>query len=301
MRRSTGTFEVPCYLVACGPTRRPGFHYSSYQARRAADADPRQRRDGAVRVHRPEHRRRPLTPARISLYGHGLLGSHTEVTATAWRTWRASTTSSSARPTGGAWPRATTVNDAAALGNLNLFASGRRPPPAGRAQHAVPGPADAQPAGLCRPTPAFQAGGQPRDRHLEPVLRRQQPGRDHGRHDDRGRRRTSAAPCSASPAWTTATCCSSAARTSRRSARSSAPAYPDQSTAPVLLDLCSSCGTAASRTATPQYMTSHPLPDTPSHQVLMQIAYGDYPGEHVRRRGRGADDRRLGATSRRST
>jgi len=24
------------------------------------------------------------------------------------------------------------------------------------------------------------------------------------------------------------------------------------------------------------YMTSHPLPDTPTHQVLMQIAYGDF-------------------------
>ena len=46
---------------------------------------------------------------------------------------------------------------------------------------------------------AFQAGRAAADRHLAPVLRRQQPGRDHGRHDDRGRAGLPAAPCSASP------------------------------------------------------------------------------------------------------
>ena len=63
---------------------------------------------------------------------------------------------------------------------------GGRPSPAGRAEHALPGPAAAPQGrpGDERRLPGRRAAA---DRHLAPVLRRQQPGRDHGRHDDRGR------------------------------------------------------------------------------------------------------------------
>ena len=48
-------------------------------------------------------------------------------------------------------------------------------------------------------------------------------------------------------------------------------------------------------------MTSNPLPDTPAHQVLMQVAFGDHQVQHLRGRGRGAHDRARPPTGRRST
>jgi hypothetical protein len=52
--------------------------------------------------------------------------------------------------------------------------------------------------------------------------------------------------------------------------------YPDQSMYPVILDLLDQLWDRADPDGYAPYMTSHPLPDTPSHQVLMQIAYGDF-------------------------
>jgi hypothetical protein len=66
--------------------------------------------------------------------------------------------------------------------------------------------------------------------------------------------------------------------------------YPDQSMYPVILDLLDQLWDRADPDGYAPYMTSHPLPDTPTHQVLVQIAYGRLPGEHVRRRRR---ERRL--------
>ena len=52
--------------------------------------------------------------------------------------------------------------------------------------------------------------------------------------------------------------------------------YPDQSLRPVILDLMQQLWDRGDPDGYAQQMTSHPLPDTPSHQVLMQIAYGDF-------------------------
>ena len=45
---------------------------------------------------------------------------------------------------------------------------------------------------------------------------------------------------------------------------------------PVILDLLDQLWDRGDPDGYAPYMTSHPLPDTPSHQVLMQIAYGDF-------------------------
>jgi hypothetical protein len=75
-----GSLQVPCYLVTCGPTATTGFHYSSSKP----DATPTQI-PGNVATALFEcvipSSASPSNPARISLYGHGLLGSRTEVTA----------------------------------------------------------------------------------------------------------------------------------------------------------------------------------------------------------------------------
>jgi len=52
--------------------------------------------------------------------------------------------------------------------------------------------------------------------------------------------------------------------------------YPDQSVHPVVLDLLQQLWDEADPDGYAQHMTSHPLPDTPPHEVLMQIAYGDF-------------------------
>ncbi len=127
----------------------------------------------------------PGDPARISLYGHGLLGSHTEVDGGQRRGdgHRAQHGLLRHRLVGpglgrtrqrcrrGAEPEPVPERD--------------RPAPAGRAEHALPGPAAAQPRRVCR-QPRLPVRSASADRHLAPVLRRQQPGRDRGRHAHRG-------------------------------------------------------------------------------------------------------------------
>jgi hypothetical protein len=53
-------------------------------------------------------------------------------------------------------------------------------------------------------------------------------------------------------------------------------AYPDQSLYPVITDLMQQLWDRGDPEGYAAYMTSHPLPDTPAHTVLMQIAYGDF-------------------------
>ncbi len=54
------------------------------------------------------------------------------------------------------------------------------------------------------------------------------------------------------------------------------PAYPDETLHPWLLDLIQQLWDRGDPDEYAQQMTDHPLPDTPAHQVLMQIAYGDF-------------------------
>jgi hypothetical protein len=80
LRIVTGTFNVPCYLTVCGASATTGFHYSSHRP----DALPTQIPGNVATA--PFECIIPSSasssrPARISLYGHGLLGDHTEVEA----------------------------------------------------------------------------------------------------------------------------------------------------------------------------------------------------------------------------
>ena len=76
-RRITGTVAVPCYLnrKGCPPGAR--FHYSS----RKPDALPTQMKGNVAQA--PFQCNVPRvafgSPSRIALYGHGLLGSHTQI------------------------------------------------------------------------------------------------------------------------------------------------------------------------------------------------------------------------------
>ena len=111
--RATWSSAVPV-----GPA---GLPLQLVQARRDADADPGQRRDDDVRVRRAEHRDRPdagadlaLRPRAAGLRGRG----HGDADA---RRWRSGTTSCICSTTFWGLANDDTLNDAAALGNLNLF------------------------------------------------------------------------------------------------------------------------------------------------------------------------------------
>ena len=53
-------------------------------------------------------------------------------------------------------------------------------------------------------------------------------------------------------------------------------AYPDQSLHPLILDLMQQLWDRGDPDGYAQQMTTNPLPDTPAHTVLMQVAYGDF-------------------------
>ena len=70
--------------------------------------------------------------------------------------------------------------------------------------------------------------------------------------------------------------------------------YPDQSMYPVITDLIQQLWDRGDPDGYAQQMTTHPLPDTPSHAVLMQIAYGDF---QVSQYAGAAEARTIGASA----
>jgi hypothetical protein len=80
VRDVQGSFQVPCYLTTCGASATTGFHYSSTKP----DALPTQISGNMAATALFEcivpTSASPSSPARISLCGHGLLGSRNEVT-----------------------------------------------------------------------------------------------------------------------------------------------------------------------------------------------------------------------------
>ncbi len=54
------------------------------------------------------------------------------------------------------------------------------------------------------------------------------------------------------------------------------PYYPNQTTRPLVLDMMQMLWDRGEPDGYAERMTSNPLPDTPSHQVLMDIAFGDH-------------------------
>ena len=76
-----GTFQVPCYLVTCGPSTETGFHYTANTST-DPDATPTQipgnKATAQFECLVPSSAT-PANPARLSLYGHGLLGDMSEV------------------------------------------------------------------------------------------------------------------------------------------------------------------------------------------------------------------------------
>ena len=266
-----GTFDVPCYLIQCGTTATIGFHYSSHKP----DAVPTQT-PGNIAVAPFEciiPSARP-TPARVSLYGHGLFDDLTDVEdppvealATGHNMVLCATD----------WWGLTDADEPFAgqvVANLNLF-----PVIVDRLQQAVLntlflGRLMISPQGFAS-NPDFQVGGRPAidtsnlyydgnsqggimggvTLAVSPDVRRAVlgvTGMDYG--NLLLARSTDFTTFSTLLGFT----------------------YPDASMYPVILDLLDQLWDRGDPDGYAPYMTSHPLPDTPPHQVLMQIAYGDF-------------------------
>jgi len=268
-----GTFRIPCYLRVCGPSAQPGFHYSS----RGLYATPTQI-PGNVATSQFEcvvpSSATPSHPARISLYGHGLLGSRNEVTAVDVEAMATEHDMVFCSTDFWGLAEGDTGNDAAALVNLNRFPAVIDRLQQGALNTLYLGRLLLRAGGLSS-SPAFRQGGRP-------VI-----DTSHLYYDGNSQGGIMGGFLTAvAPDWRRAVLGVTGMDYANLLVQRStdfAPfgqvlyaAYPDPSSHPLILDLMQQLWDRGDPDGYAQQMTSHPLPDTPSHQVLMQIAYGDH-------------------------
>ncbi|MGI8571183.1 MAG: hypothetical protein ACR2L9_00890 [Solirubrobacteraceae bacterium] len=273
VRRVQGTVEVPCYLRTCGASATTGFHYGS----RKPDASPSQLPGNVASAPFecviPSSAGNPA-PARISLYGHGLLGDRTEVEA------------------GDVVAMATEHNfvfcatdwwglasgdvgfDVTALQNLNLFGSVVDRLQQGVLNTLFLGRLMLNPSGLAA-NPAFQVGGHP----AIDTSALYYDGNSQG--GIMGGMTTAVAPDFRRAALGVPGM-NYGGMLLQRSTDFSAyepflyGSYADPSLHPLILDLMQQLWDRGEADGYAEQMTNHPPPDTPSHVVLMQVAYGDH-------------------------
>ena len=268
-----GTFQVPCYLLACGASTAQGFHYSSA----APDAVPTQI-PGNVATAQFEcvipSVAGAADPARISLYGHGLLGSRDEVTSAPVEALATGHDMVFCATDFWGLAQGDVGNDAAALGNLNLFPAVVDRLQQGALNSLYLGRLMLNPGGLATSS-VFQQSGRP----LIETSNLYYDGNSQGGIE--GGMLTALSP-DIRRAVLGVTGIDYANLLVQRST-DFVPFgdilyanYKDQSLHPLILDLMQQLWDRGEPDGYAEQMTNHPLPDTPSHQVLMQIAYGDH-------------------------
>ena len=268
-----GTLAVPCYLAVCGASTQPGFHYASTSPYATPTQTPGNVATTSFECIVPSTAT-PLTPARISLYGHGLLGSEDEVTAGAEEALASG--HNIVLCATDFWGLATddTANDAAALGNINLFGAVIDRLQQGALNTLYLGRLMLNPAGLAS-NAAFRIAGQP----VIETSNLYYDGNSQGGIE--GGMVTALSP-DVRHAVLGVTGIDYANLLVQRSTDFAPfgailyPAYPGDSVHPLVLDLMQQLWDRGEPDGYAEQMTTHPLPGTPSHQVLMQIAYGDH-------------------------
>jgi hypothetical protein len=268
-----GTFQVPCYLVTCGPTAESGFHYSSSQP----DATPTQI-PGNVATAQFEcllpKSASPGRSARISLYGHGLLGDKSEVESS-WVTDLITGHNMAFCATD--WWGLAEGDAPLALksaGDLNLF-----PALVDRLQQGVLNTLFLarlmrSPSGFAA-DPHFQSGGQPVFDNSNVFYDGNSQGGIEG-----------GLTTAVAPDFTRAVLGVTGIDYGNMLIQRSSDftpfkqvldnVYTDPSLYPLITDLMQQLWDRGDPDGYAAYMTSHPLPGTPAHQVLMQLAYGDF-------------------------
>jgi hypothetical protein len=272
VRAVLGTFKVPCYLIVCGPSATTGFHYSS----NGPDALPTQLTGNVATASFecliPSSAGNP-TPARISLYGHGFLGSYRNVEALDLLELASLHNIVLCATDWWGLAQGDKRYDINAMRQLSKF-----PAMVDRMQQGVLnmlylGRLMVNPKGLASDT-AFQLGGRP----VIDTSNLFYDGNSTG--GIQGGITTAVAPDFRRAVLGVTGIDWANLLIPRTSGIGSLGViafrrYPDLSVRPVILDLMQQLWDRGDPDAYAQYMISDPLPDTPSHTVLMQVAYGD--------------------------
>jgi hypothetical protein len=290
LKRIQGTYQVPCYLVTCGASATTGFHYGSTNA----FATPTQIHGNVATAEFDcivPTTANPAARARVSLYGHGLLGSRDEV-EDSWVQDLANNHNMAFCATDW-WGLAEgdAGYDISALKDLNNF-----PNVIDRLQQGVLnflflGRLMISPSGFAS-NPAFQSGGQP----VIDTSHLYYDGNSQGGIE--GGLTTAVAP-DFTHALLGVTGIDYGGLLLERSTDFPTygtflfSSYTDKSMDSVILDVMQQLWTRGDPDAYAAEMTSHPLPNTPKHVVLMQLAYGDF---QVSQYSGAAEARTIGAS-----
>jgi hypothetical protein len=270
--RVVGTYNVPCYLNVCGATANTGFHYGSNKPNALPTQIPGNVATAQFECIIPHSA--DSQPARISLYGHGLFGSFDEVEA---GNVQAMATEHNIVFCATAWwgmAQADELNDAGVLANLNGFENVVDRLQQGVLNFLYLGRVMLNPKGFAS-NAAFQSGG-------HSVLNT-----SHLYYDGNSQGGIEGGLTTAvAPDFTRAVLGVSGMNYGNVLVQRStdfAPfgsiltaSYRDNSMYTLTLDLIQQLWNRGDPDGYAQYMTSHPLPDTPAHTVLMQISYGDH-------------------------
>jgi hypothetical protein len=277
LREVQGTFTVPCYLTTSNCAIGGGFQYSSADP----DATPTQQSGnvGTAQFDCIIPRVAEGAPARASLYGHGLLGSRTEVRAGNVQSMAAEHDFAFCATDWWGLASADVPFDVSALQNLNRF-----PAVADRLQQGVLntlllGRLMANPGGFASDA-AFRQNGSP----LFDTSHLYYDGNSQG--GIMGGITTAVAP-DYTRAVLGVTGMDYGGILLQRSTDFTpfanflygvAPGggYTDSSIHPLVLDLMQQLWDRGEADAYAAHMTADPLPETPAHDVLMHVAYGDH-------------------------
>jgi hypothetical protein len=286
IREVQGTFQVPCYLTTCGLAATTGFHYSS----KRPDATPTQIKGNVATALFDcivPSTATALNPARISLYGHGLLGSRTEVHAGNVEDMAMEHNMVFCATDWWGLAEQDTAFDITALQNLNNFPAVVDRLQQGVLNTLVLGRLMLNPQGFAS-NPAFRSTPRPLPVQIVPgQLSRPLIDTSHLYYDGNSQGGIMGGMTTAvAPDFQRAVLGVSGMNYGNLLVQRStdfAPfgqllfgSYTDKSMDPVILDLMQQLWDRGDPDGYAEQMTSHPLPDTPSHTVLMQIAYGDH-------------------------
>ncbi len=272
LRRVTGTITVPCYLDQSGCPPGSRFHYSAS----SPDALPAPIPGNVDRTQFICNVPNAAlsSPAHISLYGHGLFGSPSEINAGNVMDLSAEHDFMFCATRWQGMSNEDVPNVVAALQNLDRF-----PTVADRLQQGVLnmlylGRLMLNPQGLAS-NPAFQQNGQP----LIDTSHLYYDGNSQGGIE--GGILTAVAP-DFTRAVLGVPGMNYGGLLLQRSvdfdpfAAILHAAYPDRSEFPLLLELIQQLWDRGEADGYAQHMTDSPLPGTPAHQVLMHVAFGDH-------------------------
>ena len=273
LKRVRGTFQVPCFLVVCGPAATSGFHYSSSKP----DALPTQIK-GNVATAQFEciipSSASSAHPARISLYGHGLLGSHDEVEASSVQAMATEHNFVFCATDWWGLAAPDELYDASVVANLDGFENVVDRLQQGVLNTLFLGRVMLNAKGFAA-NATFEASGHP----VVDTSHLYYDGNSQGGIE--GGLTTAVAPDFRRAVLGVSGMNYGNVLVER--SKDFAPfgailiaSYPDQSMYTLTLDLIQQLWDRGDPDGYAEQMTLHPLPDTPSHTVLMQIAYGDH-------------------------